>query len=160
MASPAAERLVLLVEDDRNDVLMMGRAFSRADLDGALSVATDGEEAVRLLESALNGGDAQVPSLVLLDLKLPKKGGLEVLSWIRAQKALRHVPVIILTSSQVDRDLEQAYALGANSYLVKPVGFDQLLEVVKSLKAFWLELNQSPNGSSKRKNVSREDHHD
>ena len=88
------------------------------------------------------------PVLVLLDLKLPRRSGLEVLEWIRAQTGLKRLPVVVLTSSKEATDVNRAYDLGANSYLVKPVGFDSLLELVKSLEVYWLILNQKPDVSA------------
>ncbi|MGZ8920414.1 MAG: response regulator, partial [Limisphaerales bacterium] len=85
-----------------------------------------------------------VPDLVLLDLKMPRKSGLEVLGWIREQANYKRLPVVVFTSSKHDQDINRAYELGANSYLVKPVGFDALLETVKQIHLYWATLNQSP----------------
>jgi DNA-binding response OmpR family regulator len=87
-----------------------------------------------------------IPSLVLLDLKLPRRSGLEILQWMREQEDLKSIPVIILTSSQQSLDIDRAYELGANSYLVKPVGFDGLLEMVKAIGMYWVLLNRTPAG--------------
>lgn len=138
---------ILLVEDDPNDILLTQRAFMQASLVNPLRIVRDGEEAINYL----GGRDAYadrtrypLPSLVLLDLKLPKKSGLEVLEFLRGQPSLKRTPVIVLTSSQESSDLQRAYALGANSYLQKPVGFDGLVDMVKAIGIYWVILNQGP----------------
>jgi CheY-like chemotaxis protein len=132
---------VLLVEDDSNDVLLIRRAFRRAGLATHIDVVGDGDAAVAYLARAQTGG---APRLVLLDLKLPRRPGLEVLSWLRQQPGLRRLPVIVLTSSRESADVNRAYDLGANSFLVKPVGFAALLEIVRTLELYWLRLNEAP----------------
>jgi CheY-like chemotaxis protein len=137
--------VVLLVEDDANDVFLMQRACRKVELPNPLQVVGDGDEAVDYLSGAGRFADrAQypLPALVLLDLKLPRKTGLEVLEWLRQQSALRRVPVVVLTSSKEPADVNKAYDLGANSYLVKPLGFDALLELVRSLNIYWLNMNE------------------
>jgi DNA-binding response OmpR family regulator len=104
-------------------------------------VAADGEAAVNFLTGALT---ATAPGLVLLDLKLPRLPGLDVLGWLRRQPGLRRLPVVVLTSSRERRDVDRAYDLGANSFLVKPVGFAELLEMVKALDLYWLRMNEAP----------------
>jgi DNA-binding response OmpR family regulator len=141
-----SSQTVLLIEDASDDILTMGRAFSRAGVDAGLSVVRDGEEAVSYLRRATGEDSVRrepLPSLILLDLNLPKKSGLEVLSWIRGQASLKRVPVVVLTSAWNDADVDRAYELGANSYLVKPVGFGQLVETVRALKQYWLDLNRN-----------------
>jgi CheY-like chemotaxis protein len=139
--------ILLLIEDDPNDILLIQRAFAKACLVNPLKIVRDGEEAVNYL--AGNGAFADrtrfpLPSLVLLDLKLPRKSGLEVLQWLRQQPVLKQTPVIVLTSSKESYDVNRAYELGANSYLVKPVGFEGLLELVKSIGMYWMILNKTP----------------
>lgn len=144
---------VLLVEDDSNDILLTQRAFQKGRIANPLEVVTDGEEAIVYLSGENGFGDRQkhpLPALVLLDLKLPRKSGLEVLEWLRNQAGLRRLPVVVLTSSKESRDVNRAYDLGANSYLVKPVGFDSLLEMVESLGLYWLILNKGPEISDAR----------
>lgn len=138
---------ILLVEDDPNDVFLIQRAFRRINLANPIQVVQDGEAAVLYL----SGQDPYVdrdrypfPILVLLDLKLPRRSGLEVLEWLRQQPKLKRLPVVVLTSSRENSDLNRAYDLGANSYLVKPVAFDGLLEMVRSLNQYWLILNEKP----------------
>ena len=133
-------RRVLLVEDDPNDVLLIERAWKKAGLNWALEVAADGEEASQMLMRK-----ADAPGIVLLDLKLPRKSGLELLSWIREQcSPLKRIPVVMLTSSNQAVDINLAYDLGANSYLVKPVKFELLLELVKRLDEYWFGVNEHP----------------
>jgi CheY-like chemotaxis protein len=134
-------RTVLLVEDDTNDVLLVRRAFRKAGLTARIEVASDGEAAVEYLGRAQTHG---APGLLLLDLKLPRRPGLEVLGWLRDQPGLRRLPVVVLTSSRENADVNRAYDLGANSFLVKPVGFAELLEMVKTLNLYWLQMNEAP----------------
>ena len=138
---------ILLVEDEPGDVLLIRRACRRANLSSPLQVVGDGEAAVAYLAGQDAYADRQqypLPALVLLDLKLPRKSGLEVLAWLRAQPALKRLPVVVLTSSRERGDVDRAYELGANSYLVKPVGFDTLLEMIQTLGLYWLVLNERP----------------
>jgi len=129
---------VLLVEDSADDVLFIRRAFRKANLKATLSVASDGEQAVAQLSSE------RAPTLVLLDLKLPRLSGLEVLTWMRAQPLLTLVPVVVLTSSGESIDVQRAYAAGANSYLVKPVQSADLDRMIAALGLYWLEFNTRP----------------
>lgn len=138
------ERTILLVEDDPDDILLIGRALSQAQLESAVSVVRDGEEAVRFLEAQSEKPVTALPSLILLDLKLPKMSGLEVLQWVRKHPKVKSLPVVVLTSSKYESDLERAYALGANSYITKPVDYQSLLDLVKALKLYWLDLNRPP----------------
>lgn len=134
---------ILLVEDDPNDQLLIRRAFGKAKLMNPLSVVGDGDEAVAYLSGM--GGNAGPPALIMLDLKLPRRSGLEVLEWLRAQPApLGRTPVVVLTSSRENHDVARAYELGANSYLVKPVDFDGLLEMIKTAGLYWTVLNEGP----------------
>ncbi len=141
---------ILMVEDDPNDILLTQRAFMQASLVNPLRIVRDGEEAIQYLGGRGVFADRTrypLPSLVLLDLKLPKRSGLEVLEFLREQPSLKQTPVIVLTSSQESTDVQRAYALGANSYLLKPVGFDGLLEMVKAIGMYWVILNQGPERS-------------
>ncbi len=127
------------MEDDPNDVLLTQRAFRRANIVNPLQVVQDGEVAVLYLD-----GQGPLPTLMLLDLKLPRLSGLEVLEWLEQQPELKRLPVVVLTSSRENADVNRAYDLGANSYLVKPVAFNNLLEMVRSLNEYWLILNEKP----------------
>jgi two-component system response regulator len=141
------ERAILLVEDNPDDELLMLRALAKNDVAGEVVVARDGVEALEYLFSsgsrAGRPADA-LPRLILLDLKLPRLNGFEVLQRVRADERTRLLPVVILTSSRERRDVLEGYGLGANSYVRKPVDFEQFLKVVGQLKLYWLGLNESP----------------
>ena len=140
--------VILLAEDDPNDVLLIQRALQRSNIVNPLQVVRDGADAVAYLNGDLQYADRErypLPVLLLMDLKMPRKSGLEVLEWLRQQTGgLRRLPVVVLTSSNQSLDINRAYDLGANSYLVKPAGFDSLLELVKNLDMYWLILNEKP----------------
>lgn len=134
---------ILLVEDDEADVLLLRRAFKDADIQNPLQVARDGQEAIDFLARPwLPPGD-RLPALVLLDLKMPRRTGAEVLAWMRDKPVLCTVPVIIFSSSANRNDIEQAYCLGANAFMVKPPSLGERLELARFLKQ-WLRLNQPP----------------
>jgi len=138
---------ILLVEDEVNDVFFMKHAFMEIGLDNPMQVATDGREAINYLSGVDKYADRErfpMPCLVLLDLKLPRVMGLEVLKWIREQPELETLIVIILSSSQLMPDIEWAYRLGANAYLVKPSTPPELRELATGIKLFWLKLNHGP----------------
>lgn len=140
---------ILLIEDDPNDVELALRALNKNRIANAIQVVRDGEEALEFLFNT--GGYAErvgcvPPRVILLDLKLPKIDGLEVLRRIKADKRLRVVPVVVLTSSREEPDVVRAYHLGANSYIVKPVDFDKFVEAVAQLGLYWLLLNEPPQG--------------
>jgi CheY-like chemotaxis protein len=142
-----AHYTILLVEDDPNDVFLIQRAFRRANIVNPVQVVQDGEAAVLYLSSQEPYADRDrypLPILMLLDLKLPRRSGLEVLEWLRQQPRLKRLPVVVLTSSRENIDVDRAYDLGANSYLVKPVAFDGLLNMVKTLNQYWLLMNEYP----------------
>ncbi|MHC4091588.1 MAG: response regulator [Planctomycetota bacterium] len=144
---PQAET-ILLVEDDSNDVLLIQRAFSKAKLANPLQVVEDGDEAVAYLSGQGPYADRErspLPVLMLLDLKLPRKSGFEVLEWLRQQPRLKRLPVVVLTGSKETKDVDKAYDLGVNSYLVKPVTATGLVEMVKALDLYWFILNEIPN---------------
>ena len=139
-----ANSTVLLVEDNLDDVLLTRRAFRKAGLASALQVAGDGDEAVAYLAGDGAFADRQahpLPSLVLLDWKLPRRSGREVLQWVRAQERFTALPVVVLTSSREQEDIDQAYSAGANSYIQKPVLLEKLAELSERLHAYWLETN-------------------
>ncbi|SNS34368.1 Response regulator receiver domain-containing protein [Noviherbaspirillum humi] len=135
---------VMLVEDNPDDVLLTRRAVRKAGLRISLSVVGDGDDAVAYLEGSgayADRGTFPLPALILLDLKLPKRSGLDVLQWIRARQALATTPVIVLTSSTEEEDIEQAYRRGANSYLQKPVAFGELARMLVVLGSYWIDTN-------------------
>ena len=141
------EGVILLAEDDPNDVLLVQRAFQRIPVANPLQVVRDGEEALAYLSGQAPYADRErhpLPVLMLMDLKMPRKSGLEVLEWVRQQPGLKRLPIIVLTSSNQSPDINRAYELGANSYLVKPAGFDSLLGLVKNVDMYWLILNEKP----------------
>ena len=136
------EGVVLIVEDDADDRELLARAFKKAGIAVPLRFAKDGDEAIAFLGTVSADTSQAAPSIVLLDLKLPRRSGFEVLEWIKGTARLRRIPVIILTSSRENVDLERAYDLGANSYLVKPARPEALREMVEQINAYWLGLNE------------------
>lgn len=135
---------ILLVEDNEDDIFLMKRALKNSGILNPLHVVEDGQEAIDYLEGTGNFTDRvahPIPAIVFLDLKLPLKGGLDVLTWIRGKRELESLVVIVLTSSNEPYDIKAAYSLGANSYLVKPPTATQLLDLVKAFKWYWLEMN-------------------
>jgi CheY-like chemotaxis protein len=138
---------ILVVEDNADDVLLLQRAFKKAALQNPLHVVGDGQAAIDYLGGTAGYGDRErfpLPALVLLDLKLPRRTGHEVLDWIRAQPGLRRIPVAVLTTSRESPDINRAYDLGVNSYLAKPVDFDALLALVRTVQLYWITLNERP----------------
>ncbi len=135
---------LLLVEDDEDDVFFMKDGLRRAEIQNPLFVASDGEEAVNFLSGTGKFADREafpLPGLVFLDLKLPRKKGIDVLLWMRSQEPFKNTVVLILTSSQEPPDLRAAYAAGANSYLVKPAQRDRLAALLRAVRHYWLEFN-------------------
>ncbi len=133
-------KMILLVEDDPDHELLTIRALKKSNIANDVRVARDGEEAINLLL----GADAIQPQVILLDLKLPKIDGLEVLRRIRTTEATRMLPVVVLTSSDEERDLVRSYQLGVNSYIRKPVNFNDFAEATRQLGMYWLVLNECP----------------
>lgn len=138
---------ILLVEDDYDDVVLIRRAFERAGIDAQIKAVHDSADAVLYLQGKGIYADREeypLPSLMLLDLKLPGGSGFDVLRWVRDRSGIRRLPIIVLTSSSADRDVNLAYDLGANSYVVKPLTFESLLELVKAVEMYWVALNEAP----------------
>lgn len=145
-------KTILLVEDNPSDVELTRRAFERSRVANELVVAEDGQEALDYLFGRGAFSDRNVkdlPAVVLLDLKLPRLDGHEVLQQIRAEPATRRLPVVILTTSREEQDIAQSYDLGANSYIRKPVDFEQFLEAVSHLGLYWLVINEPPPAKSR-----------
>ncbi|WP_321289060.1 response regulator [uncultured Sunxiuqinia sp.] len=139
-------RHVLVVEDSENDLELMLDVLEEHKLANKIAVARDGEEALAYIFKSGKWKDRESgnPTLVLLDLKLPKKNGLEVLKEIRGNKLTANIPVVILTSSKEEQDVYEGYRLGTNAYVVKPVGFEDFARAVKTLGIFWALINQPP----------------
>ena len=141
------EKIILLVEDNPDDIELTIRAFKKSNLKNRIIIAHDGEEALDYLlgtgRYAINAAD-HLPAVVLLDLKLPKLDGLEVLKRLRENEKTKLLPVVILTSSIEEQDMLSGYKLGANSYLRKPVDFNKFIDSVQQLGLYWLVLNEPP----------------
>ncbi|NEQ31500.1 MAG: response regulator [Leptolyngbya sp. SIO4C5] len=138
---------ILLVEDDSNDILFIQRAFRRVNATNSIQIVKDGDAAVDYLAGVGTYADRDrypLPALILLDLKLPRRSGVEVLEWIKQQPALKRIPVVVLTSSRESPDINRSYDLGVSSYLVKPVSFDSLATMISVIDAYWLQLNEYP----------------
>jgi len=140
--------VILLAEDDVNDALLVERALLRADIHNPVMVVRDGQEAIDYLEGKGPFADRKnfpLPTVALLDIKMPKKNGLEVLEWVRhAGGGLKLLPVIIMSSSSIQADIDRAYQLGVNAYLVKPTAFDELVETLKTTTDFWKDFVAHP----------------
>ena len=141
------DQYILLVEDDPNDTLLIKRAFDKANLGGQFRAVASGDQAIEYLrgvENYADRGQFPLPFLLLLDLKMPGRDGFEVLRWVRAQSEFRRLLVVVLTSSNLQADVDRAYELGANSYLVKPVEFGEMVNMIQRFEAYWAELNRRP----------------
>jgi len=136
---------ILHVEDDSNDVLLFQHACQKAEANCSLMAVSDGDEAIAYLSGTGKYGNREqypLPHLLLLDLKMPRVNGFEVLSWLRKNPKLCCLPVVVLSSSNHEADVRQAYQTGANSFLVKPVDFNALVELVRTVHYYWLTLNE------------------
>jgi len=143
----SAKKIILLVEDNPDDEELTRLALTKSNIANDIVVAHDGVEALDFLfaTGAHAGRDTgTMPSVMLLDLKLPKVGGIEVLQRLRADERARLLPVVVLTSSREEQDIVASYRLGANSYIRKPVDFEQFIEAVRQLGLYWLLINESP----------------
>lgn len=138
------ERMILLVEDDPDHEALTIRALRKSNIANNISVARDGEEALQMLFGPGDQALAQMPQVILLDLKLPKIDGLEVLRRIRESEKTRMLPVVVLTSSDEESDMVRSYTLGVNSYIRKPVNFDEFASATRQLGMYWLVLNECP----------------
>ena len=141
---PASPRTILLIEDNPMDVDFTLQAFEEHNVLNPIVVLRDGEEALQYIGKHPSAEDSEFPILVLLDLRLPKVDGIDVLKEARAHPVWKQVPIIVLTTSREKRDIEQAYDFGVNSYIVKPLDLALFSEVVRNVKTYWLLTNQPP----------------
>jgi len=139
---------VLLIEDNQDDIDLTLHSFRRHNFANEIKVAIDGEEALRYLEQGKD--ELARPGLILLDLKLPKISGLEILERIKTDRHLSRIPVVVLTSSGEAKDVDECYRLGVNSYIVKPVDFRKFMETLRTLGFYWLLLNKPPSLGGER----------
>ena len=138
---------ILYIEDNPNDIELTLHAFKKNHLANDIHVARDGEEALDFLFGKDRKGEGDLnntPRVILLDLKLPKVDGLEVLRTLKSDSRTKMIPVVVLTSSREEKDIVESYRLGVNSYIVKPVDFEKFIEAVKTLGLYWLLINQPP----------------
>ncbi len=135
---------VLLVEDDEGDVLMTREAFEHYKIRNKLHVVTDGEQAIQFVRRQGDFAEAPRPGLIMLDLNLPRRDGLEVLAELKADPDLRRIPVVILTTSQAEEDIVRSYTLHANAYVTKPVDFDRFIEVIRQIDNFFVAVVKLP----------------
>lgn len=141
------QALFLLVDDNRDDALLIQRAFIKAKVLNALQVVNSGQEAIAYLSGTgkySNRAEFPLPSLLLLDLNMPGMDGFELLRWLRQQPTLRTLRVVVLTSSDDMRDVNAAYKLGANSFLIKPADLDRFVEISQALSGYWIWLDKAP----------------
>ena len=142
-----SDHCILLVEDSADDVKLLKRAMRKAAVSCPVHIVADGDKAIEYLDGAGAYADRHafpLPTLVLLDLKLPRRSGFEVLEYLRAHAMLKKTIVVVLTGSSESRDIANAYTRGANSYLVKPENYSQMLSTMNVLKTYWLQLNKRP----------------
>jgi CheY-like chemotaxis protein len=135
---------VLLIEDDEGDILMTREAFDHYRIRNPLHVVSDGEQALEFVRRTGDYTDAPVPGLIMLDLNLPRRGGLEVLSELKSDPELRVIPVVILTTSQAEEDILRSYSLHANAYVTKPVDFESFIEVIRQIDDFFITVVKLP----------------
>lgn len=135
---------ILLVEDNEGDILLIREAFEDSSIANTLSVARDGKEALDFLNKKGKSKNADIPDLMLLDINLPKRNGIEVLQYIKRKEAIRHIPVIILTTSSFERDINLSYKNYVNCYITKPVEVERFLDVVTKVENFWTSTATLP----------------
>ncbi|MCE5181836.1 MAG: response regulator [Betaproteobacteria bacterium] len=139
---------ILLIEDNPGDVRLTREAMKEARIAVNLNVANDGLEAMAMLHQEAPYDSLPLPDLILLDLNMPRMDGREVLRLIKSDERLKHIPVVILTTSAAEKDIAQAYGMHANCYITKPVELDQFMEIVKAIEGFWLTVVKLPGNSS------------
>jgi CheY-like chemotaxis protein len=147
MPTGSEEPVILLAEDSEDDIFIFRRAFKEAGYQSALQVVRHGEEAIAYLQGEAkyaNRDEYPLPTLFLLDLKMPRKNGFDVLDWIRDQPTLRRMLIVVLTTSERVEDINRAYKLGANSFLTKPVNFSEFRDMLNLLHTYWTTFNRPP----------------
>jgi len=140
----SAQKTILVAEDDLNDTYLLKRAFLKAGIDVQMDFVEDGAQAIRYLADRNRRSHETIPELLLLDLNMPRVNGFEVLKWVRHQPGLKRMLVIVLTSSEEPGDINRAYDLGANSYLVKPCRIEHLAGIAEHLHHYWININRQP----------------
>ena len=135
---------ILLVEDNDDDIVMTMESFAEANILHTINVVRDGEEALCYLRKQGVYADASTPGLILMDINMPKMNGFEVLEELKAESSLCHIPVVILTTSQREEDIVRSFAAGACSYIPKPVGFDNFIEIARQFSAYWEFVSRVP----------------
>ena len=148
---------ILLVEDNRGDVLLAKKAFNKAKISNHITVAINGVQALAMLHRKGEYSNAVIPDIILLDLNLPKKSGKDVLEEIKSDPDLKHIPVVILTSSRAELDIIKSYALHANSYIIKPVDLEKFTEIIATFEKFWFSVVVLPD-DLKAENISNDPH--
>ena len=157
----AEQAVILLAEDEENDVLLIKQAFHQASIFNPLFVVWNGEEAINYLKGTgkyANRAEYPLPDLLLLDLKMPRVDGFQVLEWIRQQPGLKGLRILVLTSSNQISDVNRAYRLGANSFLVKPLDFENVIELSRLIWNFWLVASKTPQSFRVSQEPSESDH--
>jgi CheY-like chemotaxis protein len=147
---PHEQAVILLAEDREDDILLVQRAFTKGEVSNPLFVVRDGDEAISYLSGIGkfgNRAEYPLPDLLLLDLKMPRVDGFEVLRWVRQQPGFSSLRVVVLTASDQIRDVNTAYRLGANSFMVKPTDFENVIEMAKTLRNYWLQMSKAPDVS-------------
>lgn len=139
----------MLVEDNEGDILLTTEAFEDAKIINNISIARDGEEAIHFLENIGKYAQSESPDLILLDVNLPKKNGHEVLQYIKSSDQLKHIPVIMLTTSMAENDIRKSYKNFANCYITKPVEVEDFLNVIANIESFWINIVQLPGNLKK-----------
>lgn len=135
---------ILLIEDNEGDILLTIEAFEELSIAHKISVARDGNEAIDFLDHRSRKKSEELPDLILLDINLPKKNGFEILSYIKGSDALRHLPVIIMTTSSSEKDILQSYQNYANCYITKPIDVGDFMKVIAALENFWIKIVKLP----------------
>ncbi|WP_422356109.1 response regulator [Roseivirga pacifica] len=138
---------ILLVEDSLEDIVLTKLAFSKSNVPAEIDVVNDGEECLSFLRKEEPFTDAKVPDLILLDLNMPKLNGKQVLEVVKTDPELKHIPTVVLSTSKRKVDVEESYERFANSYLAKPIDFNEFLDLVKEIETFWLKIVKLPNST-------------